>query len=68
MFQIFAGKIVTSKTKPYFTFLNNFAVFDFTSNNGNGFIGICCPTTGAFIFFSQISHANATIHATGSDK
>ena len=68
MFQIIAGKIVTSKTKLCFSFLENFTVYDFTSNNGNGFIGICSPATGAFIFFSQISHASATVHATGSDK
>jgi len=52
MFQIVAGKIVTSKTILSFTFLNIFAIFNFTSNNGNGFTGICCPATGAFIFFS----------------
>ena len=50
MFQIVAGKIVTSKTKLCLSLLKNFAVFDFTSNNGNGFIGIRSPATGAFIF------------------
>jgi hypothetical protein len=68
MLQIFAGKIVTSKTILCFALLDNFAVYDFTSHYGNGFIGICGPATGALIFFSQISHANATVHATGSDK
>lgn len=68
MFQIVAGRIVTSKTKLYFTLLNNFTVFDFTSNNGNGFIGICCPATRAFISFSQIGHANAAVHSTRRDE
>jgi hypothetical protein len=68
VFQIFAGKIVTPKTELYFTLLNNFTIYDFTSHNGNGFTGICCPATGALIFFSQISQANATVHTTGSDQ
>jgi hypothetical protein len=68
MFQVLAREIITSKTILCFTFLKNSAIFDFTSSNGNGFIGICCPATGAFIFLSQISHANATVHATGSNK
>jgi hypothetical protein len=63
MSQILAGKTVTSKTELCFTFLNNFTVFDFTSNNGNGFVGICCPATGAFISFPQISHANPAVHS-----
>ncbi len=67
MFQIAAGKIVTSKTKLS-AFLNDLAFFDFASNDANGFIGICCPATWTFIFFSQIGHANATVHAAGSDK
>ena len=56
------------KTKLYFTFLNSFAVFDFTSNTANDFIGICCSATGTFIFFSQISHADAAVHAAGCDQ
>jgi hypothetical protein len=68
MFQVFAGKIVTSKTKFYFPFLHHFAVFDFASNNGNCFMGIFCPATGTFIFLPQISHANATVHAAGGDQ
>jgi hypothetical protein len=68
MFQICAGKIVASKTKLGFALLNNLAVRDLASHNGDGLIGICCPATGAFIYFSQVSHANATVHATGSDK
>jgi hypothetical protein len=68
MFQILAGKIVTSKTEPYFAFVNSLAVLNLASNNGNGFVGTCCPATGAFVFFSQIGHANATVHTTGCDQ
>jgi hypothetical protein len=63
VFQTTTGRIVTSKTELCFTFLNNFAVFDFASNNGNCFIGICCPATGASVSFSQISHANPAVHS-----
>jgi hypothetical protein len=68
MLQILARKTVTSRTKPCSTFLDNFAVFDFTSTNGDGFVGICCPATGAVILLSQIGPANATVHSTGSDE
>jgi hypothetical protein len=68
MFQLVAGKSLTAKTKFNFFFLKNFAIFDFTSNPGNGFLDVCFPATRTFIFFSQISHAKATIHSAGGDK
>jgi hypothetical protein len=68
MFQLVARKFPTCKTKLNFFFLKNFAVFDFTSNPGKGFLDVCSPASGTFIFFSQISHAKATIHSAGGDK
>jgi len=68
MFQILAGKTITSKTILCSTFLNDFAVFDFTSNNGNGFIGICCPATGASVSSCQIGHANPAVHSAWCDQ
>ena len=68
MIQSITRRVLTLKTESCPFLLENFAVFDFTSNNGNFFIGICCPATWAFIFFSQISHANAAVHAAGCDQ
>jgi hypothetical protein len=68
MAQNVARKFLTFKTNPCFSFLKNFAVFDFTSSTSNGFMGICSPATETFILFSQISHANTTIHSAGCDK
>jgi len=68
MFQIIARKIITFKTKLRFSFLKEFTALDLTSYAGNGFIGVCSPATGTFIFFSQISHANATVHSAGGYK
>jgi len=68
MFQTTTGRIVTSKTELHLTFLNDFAVLDFASNNANCLIGICCPATGAFVPFSQIGHANPAVHSAWCDQ
>jgi hypothetical protein len=67
LFQSSAG-LFAFKAKFYFTFLNVFAVFDFTSNNANCFIGICRPAAVTFIFLSQISHANPAVHPAWCDQ
>ena len=51
LFQSSAG-LFAFKTIRYFAFLNSFAVFNFTSDNADGFIGICPPAAGALILFS----------------
>jgi len=68
MFQIIAGEISAFKTKLRFAFLKYCAGLDFTSNTGDRFIGVHSSTTGTFIFFSQISHANAAVHSAGGYK
>ena len=68
MFQIIAGKISAFKTKRCFAAAKYFTVLDFTSYTGNRFIGVLSPAADAFIFFSQIRHANAAVHSAGSDK
>jgi hypothetical protein len=68
MFQIIAGKVFTLETKPGFPVLKNLTVLDFTSNAGNGFVGINASAAGACIFFSQICHANTTVHSAWRDK
>jgi len=66
--QIIAGKFSAFKTKRCFSFFKNFAVFDFASDPGSWFIGVCPPAAGAFIFLTQVSYANATVHATWCDR
>ena len=68
MLQILAGKIVTFKTKGYLPLLNDLTVSDLAPGDANGFMGIHYPASGAFILFSQISHANAAIHTTGTNE
>jgi hypothetical protein len=48
--------------------LKDFAVFDFAPENADGFVGVFHPASRAGVFISQISHAVAAVHATGSDK
>jgi len=64
----FTGEIVTSKTIFGFAASNDFAVHDPASDNGNGFVGLFYSASGAPVFFSQISHAYAAVHAAGRDK
>jgi hypothetical protein len=68
MFQIVAGEISAFKTNLCIVFSEHFAGLDFTSNTGDRFISIRSSAAGAFIFFSQISHANAAVHSAGGYK
>jgi hypothetical protein len=68
MLQSLAGMIFAFITIYCFAGLESCAVFNFASGNSNGFVIIKFSATRAFIFFSQVSQANAAIHATGSDK
>jgi hypothetical protein len=66
--QALAGKTITSRTVLFSTFLHCLAVLDFASDNRNGFVGICCPATGASVLFSQESHAYSAVHSTRSNQ
>jgi hypothetical protein len=66
MVQKIAGEISAFKTKLCAAAPKNGAGLDFTSNAGDWLICVCSSTTGTFIFFSQIRHANAAVHSAGS--
>ena len=68
MFQIVAGIISAFKTKLDSIFLKNSTVLDFTSNTGDGFLGVRFSAAVTFIPCSHISHTNAAVHSTGSYK
>lgn len=63
-----AGETVAFKAKLCLPLLNDFTIFDLASEDADGFAGVFHPATGACIFCSQISHANAAVHSTGSDE
>ena len=68
MFQLIAGEGRAFKTKLRRAFPENFAVFDPAAGAGRRFAGVGPPAARTLIFFSQISHAHAAIHAAGRDK
>jgi hypothetical protein len=56
------------KTELGFALIYRLAVFDTASNARRQLICIVATAAGAFIFFSQISHANPAVHAAGCDQ
>jgi len=68
MLQTSTWKSIALKAKPWFGILHEFTIFDFASNARDTFISVSSSAARAFIFFSQITHANATVHSAGSDE
>jgi hypothetical protein len=68
MLQTRTGKLLASKAKSWFHVLEDFAIFDFASNAVEWFTNVGSSTARAFLFISQVSHANATVHSTGGDE
>jgi hypothetical protein len=68
MLQVHTGKTVTINAVLYAGSLKRSAILDFASDNSDGFVSICTPAPGTSVLFSQIRHANATVHAAGGDK
>ena len=63
MFQVATGELITFKTIFRFSVFESDTVFDFALGPCNRFMRVITSATGTLIFFSQIGHANGTIHA-----
>ncbi len=66
MFQICAGEIFASITIFYLPVFELVAGFDFASYPGDRLKSVN-PAAGAMVLLSQISHADAAVHAARSD-
>ena len=67
LFQSSAG-LYAFKTELRFALFDRLTVFDPASNARKRLICIVATAARAFIFFSQISHADAAVHAAGCDQ
>lgn len=68
MFQGLTGKTVTFKAVLCAFSSKRSAILDLAPDNSDGFVSVSSPAPGTSVLFSQVRHANATVHAAGGDK
>jgi len=67
LLQTRTGKLLTLKAKSWFCVLDVFTIFDPALGAIGGLMNIRASAAGTFVFFSQISQANAAVHSAGGN-